>query len=222
MFVHLDNELIVELRSVTSEKGRFYTTPEGNEYKSVTTLISHFTKQKILEWRRRVGEEEANRISTRASNRGTSMHSMIEDYLNNKFIEEQYKDKVLPLMLFKILKPVLDNINNIHSLEGSLYSDILELAGRVDCIAEYNGELAIIDFKSSTTEKERGWIDHYFVQACAYAMMYFERTGVKVKKLVILISCEDGGVQVFEEYDLKKYMKILYKYIKEYEQQTRT
>jgi len=222
VFVHLDNELIVELRSVTSEKGRFYTTPEGNEYKSVTTLISHFTKQKILEWRRRVGEEEANRISTRASNRGTSMHSMIEDYLNNKFIEEQYKDKVLPLMLFKILKPVLDNINNIHSLEGSLYSDILELAGRVDCIAEYNGELAIIDFKSSTTEKERGWIDHYFVQACAYAMMYFERTGVKVKKLVILISCEDGGVQVFEEYDLKKYMKILYKYIKEYEQQTRT
>ncbi len=222
MFVHLHNELIVELKSVTTDNGRYYTTPEGEEYKSVTTLISHFTKQKILEWRRRVGEETANRISARASNRGTAMHSMIEDYLNNKFIEEQYKDKVLPLMLFKILKPVLDNINNIHSLEGSLYSDILKLAGRVDCIAEYNGELAIIDFKSSTTEKERGWIDHYFVQACAYAMMYYERTGVKVKKLVILISCEDGGVQVFEEYNLKKYMKILYQYIKEYEQQTRT
>ena len=222
MFVHLDNDIIVELKSVTTDSGRYYTTPDGNEYKSVTTLISHFTKKKILEWRRRVGEEEANRISARASSRGTSMHSMIEDYLNNRLVEEQYKDKVLPLMLFKLLKPVLDNINNIHSLEGSLYSDILKLAGRVDCIAEYNGELAIIDFKSSTTEKERGWIDHYFVQACAYAMMYFERTGVKVKKLVILISCEDGGVQVFEEYNLKKYMKILTQYIKEYEQQTRT
>lgn len=219
MFIHLRNDNLVELECVTTESGRYYITPEGNRCDSVTTVIGYSKRKQIAEWRRRVGEEKANQISSRASSRGTSMHSMVEDYLNNKFLEEQYKDKVLPLMMFKVLKPVLNNINNIHCLEGSLYSDILKIAGRVDCIAEYNGELAVIDFKSSTTEKERDWIDHYFAQACAYAMMYFERTGIKPKKLVILIACEDGSVQVFEEYDLKKYMKVLYQYIKAYEQQ---
>lgn len=219
MFLHLHNAPLIELECVTSDTGRYYLTPEGNQYNSVTTVIGYSTKHKILEWRKRVGEEEANRISTRASGRGSSLHLIIEDYLNNRLLEENYKDKFLPLMMFKCLKTLLDNINNIHTLEGSLYSDILKIAGRVDCIAEYNGELAIIDFKSSTSEKKRKWIDNYFVQACAYAMMYYERTGIKIKKLVILISCENGSVQVFEEYDINKYMKVLYGYIKAYEQQ---
>jgi len=121
--------------------------------------------------------------------------------------------------MFKSLKPFLDKINNIHVLEGALYSDILKLAGRVDCIAEYENELAIIDFKTSTEPKKREWIDNYIAQECAYAMMYYERTSIKVKKLVTLIACEDGEIQVFQEYDIMKYMKVLMEYINAYEKQ---
>lgn len=142
MFVHLNNvPLLIDLKSVTTDDGRYYVTPDGDKYNSVTTVIGAKSKKSILEWRKRVGEQEANRISARASSRGTAMHSLIEDYLNNKLNEEKYKEKVLPLFMFKSLKPLLDKINNIHVLEGALYSDKLRLAGRVDCIAEYENEL---------------------------------------------------------------------------------
>ncbi len=190
-----------------------YVTPDGNKYPSVTTVIGAKSKSSIVQWRKRVGEAEANRISSRAALRGTNLHLMNEDYLNNIFDEEKYKDKVLPLFMFKHLKPFLNKINNIHVLEGALYSDRLQLAGRVDCIAEYENELAIIDFKTSTEPKKREWIENYIAQECAYAMMYYERTGIKVKKLVTLIACEDGEVQVFQEYDIKKYMGVLMSYI---------
>jgi ATP-dependent exoDNAse (exonuclease V) beta subunit len=213
VFVHLNNASLIDLVAETTESGRVYVTPEGNKYPSVTTVIGAKSKQSILEWRKRVGEAEANRISSRAASRGTSLHSMNEDYLNNVFDEEKYKNKVLPLFMFKHLKPFLNKINNIHVLEGALYSDRLQLAGRVDCIAEYENELAIIDFKTSTEPKKREWIENYIAQECAYAMMYYERTGIKVKKLVTLIACEDGEVQVFQEYDIKKYMSVLMSYI---------
>jgi len=220
VFVHLDYAPLIDLESITSDNGRLYVTPEGNKYPSVTTVIGAKQKQSIIEWRKRVGEKEANRISSRAALRGTNLHSMNEDYLNNMFNEEKYKDKVLPLFMFKHLKPFLNRINNIHVLEGALYSDKLKLAGRVDCIAEYENELAIIDFKTSTEPKKREWIENYIAQECAYAMMYYERTGIKVKKLVTLIACEDGEIQVFQEYDIMKYMKVLMEYIRAYEQQT--
>ena len=219
MFVHLNHAELIDLVAETTDSGRMYVTPEGNKYPSVTTVIGAKSKKSILEWRKRVGEAEANRISSRAASRGTSLHSMNEDYLNNMFNEEKYKDKVLPLFMFKHLKPFLDKINNIHVLEGALYSDKLKLAGRVDCIAEYENELAIIDFKSSTEPKKRDWIENYVAQECAYAMMYYERTGIKVKKLVTLIACEDGEIQVFQEYDIMKYMRVLMEYIKAYEEQ---
>lgn len=220
VFVHLDHAPLIDLESITSDNGRLYVTPEGNKYPSVTTVIGATKKKSIVEWRKRVGEKEANRISSRAALRGTNLHSMNEDYLNNMFDEEKYKDKVLPLFMFKHLKPFLDKINNIHVLEGALYSDKLKLAGRVDCIAEYENELAIIDFKTSTEPKKREWIENYIAQECAYAMMYYERTGIKVKKLVTLIACEDGEIQVFQEYDIMNYMKVLMEYIRAYEQQT--
>ncbi len=219
MFVHLNNEPLIDLQAITTDSGRLYLTPDGNKYPSVTTVIGTTSKKSILQWRKRVGEAEANRISSRAASRGTNLHLMNEDYLNNMFNEEKYKDKVLPLFMFKHLKPFLDRINNIHVLEGALYSDKLKLAGRVDCIAEYENELAIIDFKSSTEPKKREWIENYIAQECAYAMMYYERTGIKVKKLVTLIACEDGEIQVFQEYDIMKYMKVLMEYIRAYEEQ---
>jgi len=122
----------------------------------------------------------------------------------------------LPDFLFKIAKAELNCINNIHSLEGSLYSKQLGIAGTVDCIAEYNGELAIIDFKTSKKPKPREWIDHYFVQCMAYACMFYEITGIPVKKLVILMACENGECVVYEEYDKGKYIKLLSKYIRKF------
>jgi hypothetical protein len=213
VFVHLNNAPLIDLIAETTQNGRMYVTPDGNKYPSVTTVIGAKSKSSIVQWRKRVGEAEANRISSRAALRGTNLHLMNEDYLNNIFDEEKYKDKVLPLFMFKHLKPFLNKINNIHVLEGALYSDRLQLAGRVDCIAEYENELAIIDFKTSTEPKKREWIENYIAQECAYAMMYYERTGIKVKKLVTLIACEDGEVQVFQEYDIKKYMGVLMSYI---------
>jgi len=220
MFVHLNNASLIDLQAETTGNGRYYVTPAGDKYPSVTTVIGAKSKKSILQWRKRVGEKEANRISSRAALRGTNLHLINEDYLNNIFNEEKYKDKVLPLYMFKCLKPFLDKINNIHTLEGALYSDKLKLAGRVDCIAEYENELAIIDFKTSTEPKKREWIDNYIAQECAYAMMYYERTGIKVKKLVTLIACEDGEIQVFQEYDIKKYMSVLLDYIREWKMQT--
>jgi genome maintenance exonuclease 1 len=216
MFIHLNDAELIDLQAETTENGRYYIAPNGEKYPSVTTVIGATKKKAIMQWRKRVGEEEANRKSTRAASRGTSLHLMNEDYLNNIFDELKYKDKVLPLYMFKCLRPYLDKINNIHVLEGALYSDILKLAGRVDCIAEYENELAIIDFKTSTIPKKRDWIEDYIAQECAYAMMYYERTGIKVKKLVTLIACEDGEIQVFQEYDIKKYMKVLMNYINEW------
>ena len=141
------------------------------------------------------------------------MHSLVENYLNNV---ELPSVQTLSQFLFKIAKSQIDNIDNIHALENSLYSKVLGIAGTVDCIAEYNGELAIIDFKTSKKAKPKEWIEHYFVQCAAYACMFYEITGVAVKKLVILMACEDGDCVVYEEYDKMKYIKLLNGYIKEF------
>jgi genome maintenance exonuclease 1 len=119
-------------------------------------------------------------------------------------------------MLFYVAKPTLDRIDNIRALEGSLYSEFLGIAGTVDCIAEFDGELAIIDFKTSAKPKPRDWIEGYFVQCCAYACMLHELTGISVKKFVIIMACEDGECVVYEEYDKAKYLKILVKYIEKF------
>jgi genome maintenance exonuclease 1 len=184
-------------------------------YPSVTTVIGHSKKKSIMEWRRRVGEEEANKISKRASTRGNKTHKLAELYLSNQDISK-YKDDPMSMGLFYLIKPHLDSINNIHALEAPLYSRMLKIAGRVDCIAEYKGELAIIDFKTSTKLKKEEWIQDYFAQECAYAIMFQELTGLKVKKLVTIIACETGEAQVFEIYDKFKYARKLKEYIDAY------
>lgn len=216
MFVHLNNVTLPELESVTTDEGRTYTTPNGDVYDSVTTALGYKTKHKILEWRHRVGEAKADLITKRASSRGSAMHNIIEEYLNNILDIKTHSSEVLAVFLFKFMSPYLDNISNIQVLEGCLYSDILKIAGRVDCIADFEGELAVVDFKSSILPKQRDWIDHYFMQECVYAMMYYERTGIVVKKLVTIIACEDGQVQVFQEYDILKYMKLVISHLNEY------
>jgi len=215
MFEHIDTT-IPSLERELIDGVRYYKVQDGEELLrlvSITSVTSHFTKDKFAKWRKKVGEEEANKITRLATSRGTDMHTLVEHHLKN---EELPKVQPISDYLFKIAKPELNKINKIHTLEGSLYSKILGIAGTVDCIAEYNGELSIIDFKTSKKAKPRDWIDNYFVQAAAYAAMYYELTGIAVTKLVILMACEDGDVVVYEEYDKKKYLKMLVQYIEKF------
>ena len=211
MFTHVDCEL-PKLKRQNIDGARYYTV-NGRPMVSITSVTSHWNKQIFVDWRKRIGEAEANRITKRATSRGTATHELIENHLLNKEVEF---DKPSPKMLFLQAKETLKNINNIYALEKSLFSEELGVAGTVDCIAEYNGELSIIDFKTAEKPKPRDWIENYFVQAAAYACMFFERTGIPVKKLVIIMTCENGEVTVYEEYDKMKYMKKLVLYIQKF------
>jgi len=201
-----------EVYTETINKNRFYVTPEGNKYPSITTVLSGRAKEGINAWRERVGEAAANRIMRAASSRGTAVHELAENYLNNEELKNQ---EVLPLFMFTQLKSELDNINNIVMQEGGLYSDKWGIAGRVDCIADYDGKLTVIDFKTSTKVKKEEWIENYFIQCTAYCEMYEERYGQAIDQIAILIVCEDGTVQTFVK-DKKDYVPLLQPAIDEF------
>ena len=211
MFNHVECDLPT-LTRMSIDGVRYYNVND-RPMVSITSVTSHFNKHIFVDWRKRVGDEEANRITKRATTRGTATHELIEKHLLN---EDVVLDNPSTKMLFTQAKKVLQNINNIYALEKSLYSNELGVAGTVDCIAEYNGELSIIDFKTAAKPKPRDWIENYFVQAAAYACMFYELTDIPVKKLVILMTCENGEVTVYEEYDKMKYMKLLVKYIEKF------
>ena len=214
-FNHIDIEL-PKLERETIDGVRYYKVPDDEELLklvSITSVTSHFNKEIFVNWRKKVGEEEAEKITKAATSRGTDMHTLVENYLYNRDLPS-----VQPIsdFLFKISKTDLNDINNIYTLEGSLYSKQLGIAGTVDCIAEHKGELAIIDFKTSKKPKPRKWIEHYFVQCMAYGCMLYELTGISVKKLVIIMACENGECVVYEERDKSKYIKLLTEYIRKF------
>lgn len=214
-FTHVDL-VLPQLEREHIDGVRFYKVKGKDELQklvSITSVISHYKKDFFNKWRQRVGVEEADRITKRATSRGTDMHTLVENYLYNRDLPP-----VQPLsdFLFKISKSELNKINNIHCLEGTLYSKQLGVAGTTDCIGEHNGELAVIDFKTSKKPKPREWITDYFVQAMFYGMAYYEMTGTPIKKLVIIMACENGECVLYEERDLKKYMKLVVDYIKKF------
>ena len=207
IFLH-DPVKIEDIEAKTTDGDRVYQTPDGKLYPSVTTILSEHTKKGIMEWRKRVGDVEANKISRQAATRGTKFHALAEKYLQNKLIQENMN--ILEYEMFNLAKPVLDRIDNIRAQETGLWSHHLRLAGRVDCIAEFNGKLSVIDFKTARREKEENYIQHYFMQAAAYAVMFEERTNIPVNRLVIAIAVEDGFMQVFESRRDKHMEQLLY------------
>ena len=216
MFTHSDVPFVPVERE-TIDGVRYYKvfgTEELVKMPSITSVISWRNRNKFKAWRKKVGEEVANNITRKATHRGTDAHTLIEEYLNNS---ETFSD-VLPLsqFLFKQAKPELNKIDNILCQETALYSTQLGIAGSVDCVAEFDGELAVIDFKTSAKPKPREWIEDYFVQCAAYACMLYEMKGIMVKKFVIIMTCEDGECVVYEERDKKKYINLLSEYIREF------
>ena len=200
---------IEELQATTGTDGnRVYHTPDGKHYPSVTTVLSAHTKKGILEWRERVGEEEANRVSRKAAFRGTRFHNMAEKYLQNELSGGDFS--LMDYEMFKVAQPMLDRIDNIRAQESTLWSHHLRLAGRVDCIAEFDGKLSVIDFKTARREKDEEHIQHYYMQAAAYAIMFEERTKIPINRLVIAIVVEDGFMQVFESRRDKHVNSLLY------------
>ena len=194
MFQHIPHD-IPKLVRVDSEKGRIYQTPSGNAYPSVTSVLGLLGKAEIIEWRKRVGEEEANRVSARAARRGTAIHTLCENYLLNRDVNPGPFD----LETFNSIRPFLDKINNVHCLETQLYSDYLQVAGTVDCIAEYEGKMSIIDFKTSKRLKTRDDIHAYFMQTAAYAVAFEERTGIPIGRLVIIMGIDNDDSRIFIE-----------------------
>jgi len=201
MFIHEQIDLGYEdLEAKTTSSGRKYQTPTGKQYPSVTTVLSILSEEAIQKWRARVGAEEANKISHRAATRGTAVHEIIEKYLDN---DPQFKEGYMPNIIsdFMDVKQILDErVGTIYAQECPLYSDYLKIAGRVDCVAEFDGKPSIIDFKTSRKTKKKSWIENYFIQESAYAIMWEERTGMPITQLVTIISVDNEDSQVFIEH----------------------
>ena len=187
----------IELNTINENGKRLYVTPDGEKYPSVTTVLSDYKKDAIIQWRKRVGEQQANKISTQASRRGTKVHKLCEDYLNN---ESTFKDYTPDnVEMFKSIQPTLNEIEIVYAQERTLYSHHLKTAGRVDCVGKFRGKPHIIDFKTSNKPKKWEWIDNYFMQGSAYSVMWEEMTGVPIPYIAIIIAVADDSPQVFIE-----------------------
>jgi len=222
-FNHVDHGIeLPRLTRKTTDSGRKYFTEDGDAYPSVTTVLSIIGKKELMEWRKRVGEEVANKIARQASSRGTSIHKLCEDYIDNV---EDFSVKAQPanLFMFNTMKSVIDkSIDNVYFQEAFLYSDHLRTAGQVDCIAEFDGELSVIDFKTSKRVKTEDKIQSYFMQVAFYAAAFYERTEIPIKQGVILIGVDDSEPQVFKinVYDyLKEFLKTRRRYGYMYEKE---
>ena len=201
MFNHLEGYESVSLPTENINGKRYYTTPEGKHYPSVTTVTGLLNKKWIKAWRKKIGEEKANKISRKAAGRGTRYHHLQEDFLNNKLTEERLKEATpLDLMMFNQTKELTSKLGDIYMLEGSMYSNELEIAGRVDCVAEFAGKVSVIDFKTSTRRKSPSQVKSYFLQETAYANMFEEMYGVPIERIVTIVSVEETGQsQLFVE-----------------------
>ena len=205
----------IELDRKESTGCRLYKLPNGEWVPSITSITSFYNREKFIKWRQKIGEEKANKITKKATTRGTDFHEIAQDYLEDKSLVWEEHLPATKYMFYHA-KPFLDKINNIHAIERTLYSEFFGIAGRVDCIAEYDSELAVIDFKTSEYIKPEAWLENYFVQETAYACMYYEMTGIPVKKLITIMTTPSGEVHVFDKREKDEYIKLLVRYIKKF------
>jgi len=199
-FIHLAERPELSFGMITENKNgkRHYATPSGELYPSITTVLGELNKAAISAWRKRVGETEANKISGKASRRGTRLHSVCESYIQNK---EEYLNGETPhiVELFKTIEPILERVDNIQGVELALYSDHFGIAGRTDCIAEFDGVLSVIDYKTSNKIKKKEWCEKFFAQGAFYGIAYEELTSIPVPQVVIIIAVENEQPQLFVE-----------------------
>ena len=194
-FIHkeIDKKKLPKTQGRRINGHRFYDI-DGKNYPSVTSVLSLRKTEGLTKWRESIGEKVANFEMRRCANRGKSLHTLVEQYINNE--TPSIRD-VLPLGLFKLMKPYLDQINNIRLVEEIMYSPNLTIAGQVDCVAEYNGKLSVIDFKTANKERIEEWVDNYFLQCTAYSMMYAETYNESIEQIVVLMAAEDGSMKAF-------------------------
>jgi genome maintenance exonuclease 1 len=206
--------VIENLNTETVDDKRYYVTPSGQRLPSVTTVLGAMKKKEIMAWRRRVGEAEANRVSKLATGRGNRVHTLAEKYLLNETIEWK-KEMPDAIEMFQSISPHFSKINNIHYMEQSMWSERIGLAGRVDLIAEWEGKLSVIDFKTSKRLKTEDKIQDYFAQCVAYAMMYEDHVGEPIDQIVVLMAVENEQPLIFVK-ETKDYIDVLYKHIEFY------
>ena len=216
MFTHCNDyeELFTEIPRLMEDSTRYYKVSETTIYPSVTSVISFISRKKFADWRAKVGEEAANKKTKRATTRGTKLHKVLEVYIDNGDYQslDEYQSPLIQLM-FKAAKSQLDSrLGTIYQQETNMSSDRLCLAGTVDLICEVDGELSIVDFKTSEKEKPEEWLEDYFVQLSAYWAMFSEKTGVVPKKLVVFLVAENGDVQIVERTNVMTYLKRLQDY----------
>lgn len=213
---------MIELPELIRHDGekRYYETPDGKKYPSVTTVLGDMSdKSGLIAWRARVGEEEANRVSKRASGRGTVVHKLLEGYVCNAEMTDTAVEAAMPInrAMFRQIQKVLDkHVDNIRVSEGSLYSHKLKIAGSVDLVANWDGRIAIIDFKTSGSAKREEWIENYFFQCSLYAFMLYEMTGILTQKMVVIIALEDEDTPQIFERDISLYAKKAHDVVKAY------
>jgi len=220
-FVDIDKTKIPELKRKSVDGFRFYEI-DGKAYPSITTILSIKKTQELKEWREKVGDDVANYEMRRAAARGNAVHKIVENYIKG---ETPSIRNVLPLGLFRLLRPYVDQIDNVHLLETQMCSKKLTIAGQSDCIAEYNGKLSVIDFKTANKERQEAWLENYFLQTTAYAEMYEENFGTPIDQLVVLVASEDGMVAswVKEKKDyVPKLQTAIDNFYKYYEEQNKS
>ena len=216
-----DIKEITDINTEMVDGKRYYVSPSGERYPSITTVISNNSKKQagLAKWRARVGKKKAAAITAKSARRGTRYHKLVEDYMAGKelnILDSGNKEQPLPWLMFHSSVKTIDNINRIYLQEAALYSDVLKIAGRVDCIAEYEGKLSIIDFKTSARPKEELYMYDYYVQETAYACCFKELYGLDVEQLVTIVACENGDTQVKIVSPKKEYLVRLQSYIQEY------
>ena len=216
-FDHITSHLEMNVLDIPCEYHdgkRFYVTPEGERYKSITSILSNLSKAAIQEWRERVGEKEANKITRQASNRGTRVHSVCESYIQN---QDGYLEGELPnvIEMFRSIEPLLDRIDNVRLVEGALWSDELKVAGRTDLIGDYDDELAVIDYKTSNTRKTWEMCHKFFMQGAFYAHAFEERYNVPVENIIIIMAVENDTPLLYRETKnrwMEPLRQVIYKY----------